>query len=114
MKARVLAVAGAVIMVAAPAPAVAAPTLDVVCQTYGGRFSCFTARSGGSPMTVTWTRNGVHVPAWDGSGFVFGQCALGEVVTIGATVTDPTGSATDDETFPCNTGPWPEGAGAVR
>ncbi|MEU4746866.1 hypothetical protein AB0G02_41310 [Actinosynnema sp. NPDC023658] len=108
MRAPVLAVvAGALALVAAAPSAVAAPTLDVVCQSRGSQFSCFTDRGGGSPMTVTWTRNGVPVPAWDGMGFVLGLCTPGEVVAVAATVTDPTGSATDGETFPCNTGPWP-------
>lgn len=108
MRARWFAVAaGAVVLVATAAPAVAAPTVDVVCQSYGSRFSCFAVRSGGSPMTVTWTRNGVHVPAWDGLGFVFGQCVPGEMVTVAATVTDPTGSATAGDAFSCNAGPWP-------
>ncbi len=115
MRTRVFAVAaGAVVLVATAAPAVAAPAVDLLCQTSGSRFTCFTVGSTGSPTTVTWTRDGVHVPDWDDRGFFLGQCALGEVVTIAATVTDPTGSATADDAFPCNTGPWPERAGAVR
>lgn len=107
MRARALAVGVAAALVTGATPASATPTVEVVCQSRGGQFSCFTDRTGGSPMTVTWTRNGVHVAAWDGLGFVFDRCVPDEVVTVVATVTDPTGSASDDDVLHCNAGPWP-------
>lgn len=118
MRARALAVAAAAVAVvttAAPAApavaAVAAPTVDLLCQSYGSRFTCFAVRNDTAPVTMTWTRNGVPVPAFDGRGYFLASCVHGEVVDIAVTATDSTGSTTARETFPCNTGPWPEGAG---
>ncbi|WP_367127710.1 hypothetical protein [Saccharothrix sp. HUAS TT1] len=106
--------AAAVTMITTATPVVAAPSVDLRCQSYGSHFTCFAVRSGTAPAALTWTRNGVPVPTSDGRGYFLGQCVLGEVVDIAVTATDSTGSTTAGKTFPCNTGPWPENAGTLR
>lgn len=104
----VLAIAGVVaLVVGGAAPAGAAPVISSPgCEAGVSQFYCYIEISGAqAPYTVRWTRDGIAIGSWDDLHFVRGTCSRGQYVSIIATVTDATGSATAQLGAGCGT-PW--------
>jgi hypothetical protein len=99
--------AGAVagLLGAAP-PASAAPQITLNCDTGQSMHVCSV-----SPYipgaTITWTQYNGPMPPWDGLWYVYDLCDAGQVVHVGVTVTDATGSTTQNDRFRCSGDPWP-------
>ena len=63
----------------------------LVCDSASSRVFCTVSHStGAGPVSIRWTRGGVHVPSWDNLRSIGGACTVGVTLSIGVTVTDPT------------------------
>ncbi|MFD7656410.1 hypothetical protein ACFV4N_20770 [Actinosynnema sp. NPDC059797] len=110
MKARTRAALSAVgavaALVSAAAPASAAPALTLHCASGQSMFSC-SASPYTPNATITWQEFGAPAPHWDGQWSAYGWCGVGSYLTIGATVSDSTGSTSRTASFWCSDLPWP-------
>jgi len=93
---------GACAAVGAPAASAHPADVSVFCESGAARYYCQVTYSGAhDPVTITWYRNGQHIPAFDNLSFVQQSCVIGQWYTMRAVVTDVHGSAEGIGGFEC-------------
>ena len=63
------------------------PSVSMGCESRLGNVFCSLSYGLANPVQIRWTRNGVHVPAWDNQTHIGTTCSSG--TTIGVTVSNP-------------------------
>ncbi len=101
-----LALAGGAVVAAAPNVG-AVTSVDLQCESGGGKFYCFAYNDAVAPATIRWVINGVAISALDDRVFTGQRPCGAPVPNIQVTVSDATGSVTTGGPMSCNYGPWP-------